>query len=272
MSEGTYPVLIVGALEGGLAASALLAHQGVQSLLVEKRREIFVYPKARNLTFRSLEIMRRLGLESQINAVAEQIGTMIAKPALTSDDETVALDTESIFPNVEGISPEPFGKYCPQSKLEPILLAETRRRGSEARYGTELVSFTQDHSGIDATVRNLDSGSLSEVRADYLIAADGTHSPIRRQLGLTTAGFGPLPIFVVFIYFRAPRRQFVPGLGDGVGVQITNPDVNGIFLVAQGDLGLFMTTYFPSQGETSKSSRRNGAAKYCLKRSGRTSM
>src|SRR5271166_217090 len=52
------PVLIVGAGAGGLATSALLAKQGVRSLLVEKRREIFIYPKARNLSFRSLEILR----------------------------------------------------------------------------------------------------------------------------------------------------------------------------------------------------------------------
>ena len=58
------------------------------------------------------------------------------------------------------------------------------------------------------------------------------------------------PIFVVFIYFRAPWRQFVPDLGEGDAVQINNPDVTGIFVVAQGDLGVFMTTYFPSHGET----------------------
>ena len=36
--------------------AGVLAKHGVECLLVEKRREIFVYPKARNLTFRSLEI------------------------------------------------------------------------------------------------------------------------------------------------------------------------------------------------------------------------
>ena len=45
------PVLVVGAGAGGLATSALLAKHGVRSLLVERRREVFVYPKARNLAF-----------------------------------------------------------------------------------------------------------------------------------------------------------------------------------------------------------------------------
>jgi heterodisulfide reductase subunit A-like polyferredoxin len=62
MTEKRTPVLILGGGVGGLATSVLLAHHGVHSLLLEKRRETFVYPKARNLTFRSLEILRGLGL------------------------------------------------------------------------------------------------------------------------------------------------------------------------------------------------------------------
>jgi putative polyketide hydroxylase len=242
-------VLIVGAGVGGLAASTLLAHQGVHSLLIEKRREVFVYPKARNLTFRSLEILRRVGLGTAVDAAAEHMSNMVSKQTLSSAEETTVIDAD-FFPSAEGFSPEAFGKYCPQSKLEPILLAETRQLGSEVRYGTELVSFTQDDTGVVATIKDVDGDALSEVQADYLIAADGTRSPIRQQLGIHTTGFGQLPIFVVFIYFRAPWRQFVPGLGDGDAVQITDPDVNGMFVVAQGDLGVFMTTYFPSQGET----------------------
>lgn len=211
MSGRSGSVLIVGAGVGGLAASTLLAQHGVSSLLVEKRREIFVYPKARNLTFRSLEILRRLGVGTAVDAAADHISNMVSKHSLSSAEETSVIDA-AFFPSAEGLSPEPFGKYCPQSKLEPILLAEARRRGSEVRYGTELESVTQDN-GVIATIKDLDSGALSAVHADYLLAADGTHSPIRRQLGITTSGFGELPIFVVFIYFRAPWRQFVPDLG-----------------------------------------------------------
>jgi hypothetical protein len=88
------------------------------------------------------------------------------------------------------------------------------------------------------------------VHAEYLVAADGTHSPIRRQLGIITSGSGPLPMFIVFVYFRAPWRRFVPRLGGGDAVYIENPNVSGIFMVAKGDLGVFTTTYLPSKGET----------------------
>jgi len=250
MSKHRSSVLIAGAGVGGLSMSAMLARQGIDSLLVEKRRATFVYPKARNLTFRSLEILRRLGVGDAVDEVAEHITTMVCKETLSSPDETGVFDAAAFLPSAEKLSPEPYGRYCPQSRLEPILLDETRRLGGDVRYRTELMSFTQGDTGVTATIRDLGTGATSVVRADYLVAADGTHSPIRRELDISTSGFGQLPIFVVFMYFRAPWRQFVPDLGDGDGVQITNPDANGIFIVAKGDLGVFAATYFPSRGET----------------------
>jgi putative polyketide hydroxylase len=249
VTEHNPPVLVVGAGAGGLSASTLLAHHGIQSLLVDRRREIFVYPRARNLTFRSLEILRGVGLGSAVNASADHISNVVSKHTLSNAESTPVLGAD-FFPSAEAVSPEPFGKYCPQSKLEPILLAESRRLGCDVRYGVELVSLRQDDAGVVATIKNLDTGTSQVVHANYLIAADGTHSHIRRELGIGTSGFGQLPIFVVFIYFRAPWRQFVPALGDGDGVQISNAGVTGMLLAAQNDLAVFAHTYFPSRGET----------------------
>ena len=253
MSDVTrVPVLIVGAGAAGLAASALLAQHGVASLLVEKRREVFVYPKARNLSFRSLEILRGLGLGDRVHAVAEHVSDMVAKPTLNSASEQQAMDLDAIFGGFDQLSPEPAAQYCPQSRLEPILLAESHRHGNDVRYGTELSSFEQDGTGITAIVRDLTTGKSETVRADYLVAADGVHSPVRKSLGVTTSGYGALPIYVVFVYFKGPWRQFVQHLGDGDAVQVRNADVEGIFVVAQGDLGVFITTYFPDEGETAE--------------------
>ncbi|OBG96957.1 FAD-binding protein [Mycobacterium sp. E3298] len=250
MTTTRVPVLIVGAGAAGLATSALLAKHGVRSLLVEKRREVFIYPKARNLSFRTLEILRGLGLADEIHAVANGVSDMLSKPTLNSAEQRQAIDINAIFAPFDEFSPEPGGQYCPQSAFEPILLTHIRRRGSEVRYNTELGSFEQDASGITAVVRDRESGATEAVRADYLVAADGVHSPVRDALGVTTSGHGALPIYVVFIYFRAPWRKFAPDLGDGDAIQVSNPDVEGIFLSVRDDMGMFITTYFPARGET----------------------
>ncbi len=244
------PVLIVGAGAGGLATSALLAKHGVRSLLVEKRDEVFIYPKARNLSFRSLEILRELGLADEVHAVAEGVSAMVGKPTLNSAEEWEAFDVDAIFSPFDELSPEPAGQYCPQSAFEPMLLAHIRRHHSLVRYGTELCSLEQDDTGVTAIVRKRDSEASETLRADYLLAADGVHSPVRDALGVTTSGYGALPIYVVFIYFRAPWRKFVPQLGDGDAVQVKNTDADGIFLPVREDFGMFITTYFPGNGET----------------------
>ncbi|MGH3633350.1 MAG: FAD-dependent monooxygenase, partial [Mycobacterium sp.] len=136
MNASRVPVLIVGAGAAGLTTSALLAKHGVRSLLVEKRREVFIYPKARNLSFRSLEILRGLGLADEVHAIAEGVSGMLTKPTLNSTEESQAFDVDAIFSPFDGLSPEPSGQYCPQSAFEPMLLTYIRRYGGQARYGT----------------------------------------------------------------------------------------------------------------------------------------
>ncbi len=94
------PVLVVGAGAGGLSAATLLAHHGIQSLLIDRRREIFVYPKARNLTFRSLEILRGVGLGPAVNASAGHISNVVSKRTL-SDAEVTPVWGADFFPSAE---------------------------------------------------------------------------------------------------------------------------------------------------------------------------
>src|ERR1700676_2537178 len=120
MNVSRIPVLIVGAGVGGLATSALLAKYRIPSLVVEKRREIFIYPKARNLSFRSLEILRGLGLGDQVHAVADRVSDMVVKPTLNSAEEELAIDINAFFAVLDQLSPERAVQYCPQSSLEPM--------------------------------------------------------------------------------------------------------------------------------------------------------
>jgi putative polyketide hydroxylase len=176
------PVLIVGAGAGGLATSALPAKHGVGSLLVEKRREVFIYPKARNLSFRSLEILRGLGLDDEVHAVADRVSDMVVKPMLNRAEEKPAIDMDAIFAGLDDLSPEPVIQYCPQSRLEPMLVAESRRRGREVRYGMELSSFEQDDIGVTVVVRDGDSGearsrAVSTIRTRVASAATARVMP-----------------------------------------------------------------------------------------------
>lgn len=257
MNVKRVPVLIVGAGVGGLATSALLAKQRVDCLLVERRREVFIYPKARNISFRTLEILRRLGVGDTVHAVAERATATVDKATLNSATEEPEMGVNALVSKMvsefEGLSPEPAIQFCPQSRSEPILLAEARRLGAQVRYGTELSSFEQDEDGVTAVLRDRDSENSETLRADYLVAADGVHSPVREALGVSTSGSGLWPLYSILIYFRAPWRKFVPHLGFGDAVHVKNADVDGlVFPADEDDLGVFGLTYFPGRGEAAE--------------------
>jgi 2-polyprenyl-6-methoxyphenol hydroxylase-like FAD-dependent oxidoreductase len=69
MTEEHVPVLIVGAGGARLSLSLLLQQQGISSTLVERRTDVSWVPRARNLNFRTLEVVLGLGLAEAIYAV-----------------------------------------------------------------------------------------------------------------------------------------------------------------------------------------------------------
>src|SRR6266566_7722949 len=251
MTQEHVPVLIVGAGGAGLSLSLLLHQQGIASLLIERRIDTSWYPRARSLNFRTLEVLRGLGLEAEVLAGGTTISRMFRKHSLAASEQEEIPNPIAMVEHLEAITQEPFGWYYPQSKLEPLLLTEARRCGADVRYGTELVSFTQDETGVTAAIKDRATGNGSEVRADYLIAADGAHSKIRETLAIPTQGLGELPECQIFAYFRAAWGALVAGYENDV-FQIVNKDVRGLFMITDQQRGLFMISYSPARGETAQ--------------------
>ncbi|GHO90965.1 FAD-binding monooxygenase [Reticulibacter mediterranei] len=251
MTQEHVPVLIVGAGGAGLSLSLLLHQQGISSLLIERRIDTSWYPRARSLNFRTIEVLRGLGLEAEVLAGGAKLSRMFRKHSLAASEQEEILNPIAEVEHLEDITQKPLAWYYPQSKLEPLLLAEARRRSVDVRYGTELVSFTQDETGVMAVIKDRTTRKESEVRADYLIAADGAHSRIRETLAIPTQGLGALPECQIFAYFRADWGALVAGYENDV-FQIVNKDVRGLFMITDQQRGLFMISYSPARGETAQ--------------------
>ena len=242
LREERVPVLIVGAGGAGLSLSLLLRQQGIASLLVEQRSDVSWLPRARNLNFRTLEVFRGLGLEEQVIAAGSHVSRMFRKETLASPErqEFAAVDQATrIVDHPEIVTPEPPTWYCPQSRLEPLLLAAARQRGADVRYNTELVSFTQDRRRVTATIRNRSTGTSHPVRADYLVACDGAHSHIRDALGVKTEGLGELDERYIFVYFRADWGELIRGY-EADAILIDQSDFRGFFLITDADRGMLL--------------------------------
>jgi len=178
------PVLIVGGAGCGLTSAILLATLGVESWLVERYPTTSPAPKAHYLNQRTMEIFRELGIADRIYAVSTPAENMSRVGWFTSlggdgelDRKTIhlmdAFGGNSLKAVYERDSPCRSANY-PQLRLEPLLLAHARTLPlAKINYHHELQAFEQDAEGVTATVLERDGGETYQVRARYMIAADG---------------------------------------------------------------------------------------------------
>ncbi|MEV4477394.1 FAD-dependent oxidoreductase [Nonomuraea sp. NPDC049504] len=192
MSERNVPVLIVGGGITGLTTALFLSWHGVRCTLVERHPDLLTHPRARGLTPRTMELYRQAGLEQAIRDAAYVGGGFTWTPVVA---DTLAGEHASPEEPDEddgsGSSPCGFGPID-QDRLEVIVRDQARKLGADLRFGTELVAFEQDGEGVTATLLDRTSGVRESVRAGYLVAADGFHSPVRHRLGIEVDGPGPM--------------------------------------------------------------------------------
>ncbi len=238
------PVLVVGGSLNGLTAALLLARRGVPCLVVERHPGTSIQYKFRGISPRSMEIYRSAGIEADIRArdLIDDRSAYIARMTnlAASDVSWQGIpwsDTSDLGPAAAAT--------CDQDQLEPILRAHAERYGADVRFNAELLNFTQNRDGVLAHVRDRSTGSNYTVHSDYVIAADGAHSPVREALGIRRHGPGVLQHWMNVIFEadlpttiggRALRAAFVT-------------DINGT-LVPRGDGRWLMAVQFvPERGQ-----------------------
>ncbi len=256
MTEQQVPVLIVGGGIVGLSASLFLSQQGIQSLLVERHAGTSIHPRARGVNGRTMELYRELGIDEAVRAAGAELADtfgIFKGQTLVEVIEAKPRKDEGKKQNLPGaglleqISPT-SGARGTQDKVEPVLLAAARERGGDLRFHTELITFTQDEAGVTATLRNREDGSEYQVRADYMIAADGAGSNIRSMLGVSTSGRGSLG-HLLNILFRADLSELVRGRRFSMCL-IERPEVRGLFTsINNKDIWVFHLSYNASKGE-----------------------
>jgi 2-polyprenyl-6-methoxyphenol hydroxylase-like FAD-dependent oxidoreductase len=251
-SETEVPVLIVGASLVGMTSALLLARHGIPALAVEHHRGTAIHPRAAHATQRTLEILREAGLEERVRArSAEQFpqeGGIVGVHTLAGG--LTASYIPDLNAGVRDVSPcERL--FLSQTALEPLLRERAEALGARLRFATEVVSLRQDATGVTALLRERDGGAMHEVRASWVIAADGARSRVRQQLGLGTHGRGTFSRSAT-LYFRADLRPLVAAHNWAV-VYVNNERLRGFFRFEKPFLSGFLavnTTGDPAMPDT----------------------
>lgn len=200
------PVLIVGGGPIGLALAADLGRRGVAALLVEERDNKLNPAKMLEVSVRTMEFCRGLGIADRVRNwgfppdipldsvfVTDLQGYELGRVRTAA----MGLRSDSDF------SPE-RGRPCPQTWFDPILQDHARSFPHvRLRHAIKLESFVQDDAGVTATLRDRQSGRAETVRARYLVGCDGFDSTVRKLLGIEIRG-EPHIDWSMTIYLRIP--------------------------------------------------------------------
>ena len=164
-------VIVAGSGPTGLMVAAELALAGVDVAIMERRTTPeLVGSRAGGFHSRTIEILDQRGIADRFLAegqIAQSVG--FASTMLDVSD----LPTR-----------HPYSLGLWQNHIERILAGWVHELGVPVHLGSEVIGFSQDHTGIDVQLADGETA-----RATYLVGADGGRSAIRQVAGISFPGW-----------------------------------------------------------------------------------
>ena len=206
-------VLVIGAGPMGATTALALASYGVKVRMVNRYNWTANTPRAHITNQRAVEVLRDLGVEPDARREAtpwEWMGDTLFTTSLAGP-EIARLRTW-------GTGEKRYGDYLqaspctmldlPQNKMEPLLVKHAAARGAQLSFNTEYLSHEQDDHGVTAWLRDLSDGREYQVRARYLVGADGAKSKVMDDAGLKVEG-QLARAATAYVLFQADLTRYV---------------------------------------------------------------
>jgi len=194
----TVDVLIAGGGPCGLMLAIELGRRNIRCLLVDAKPGTAFNPQANATQARTMEHFRRLGFAHEIRSMGlppdhptdiayltRFAGIELARLRLP----TAAAAPQAIKSMSGSWSAAELPHRVSQKYVEVCLHRHAQQQASvDMRYGWQLTAFQDTGDGIDATVKAVNGDELLNVKAAYLVGADGARSFVRHELGIAWGG------------------------------------------------------------------------------------
>lgn len=182
MSVDRCQVAIVGAGPVGTVIATLLAQAGYDVVVLEAGENCAQDLRASTFHSPTLEMLDQIGITPML------IERGLKAPIYHWRDRKSGEVIEFDMSELDNITRYPFRIQCEQYHLSRALAdGLAKHNNAQVRFSNRLLTFQQDDSGVDLWVETMTG--IDKLRCDYLIAADGANSVVRKWLGIEFDGF-----------------------------------------------------------------------------------